>query len=76
MQAACGFEYTSKLQRMFTDMTLSGDINDKFKEYLTTNKVDLDKVDFSILVLTSGSWPLQTQSSSFNLPAEVLDRNR
>ncbi|CAG8616149.1 16965_t:CDS:2, partial [Racocetra fulgida] len=31
-EEACGFEYTSKLQRMFTDMGLSKDLNDQFKE--------------------------------------------
>lgn len=28
-------------------------------------------VDFGILVLTAGSWPLQVQSSSFNVPQEL-----
>ena len=28
---ACGFEYTSKLQRMFQDMSLSKDLNERFK---------------------------------------------
>jgi len=71
LKQACGFEYTSKLQRMFTDMTLSTEINEKFKEHLVTNNATLGKVDFSILVLTAGSWPLQVQSSSFNVPQEL-----
>jgi len=33
-QSACGVEYTSKLQRMFTDMTISADLNTGFKEWL------------------------------------------
>jgi hypothetical protein len=33
-QQACGYEYTSKLQRMFTDMSLSTELNEKFKEWL------------------------------------------
>lgn len=32
LKEACGFEYTSKLQRMLTDMSLSKELNDKFKE--------------------------------------------
>jgi len=71
LKQACGFEYTSKLQRMFTDMTLSTDINDKFKEFLNSKGLELGKVDFSILVLTAGSWPLQTQASNFNIPLEL-----
>lgn len=30
-QQACGFEYTSKLQRMFQDISLSKDMNERFK---------------------------------------------
>lgn len=67
---------------MFTDMTLSSEINDKFKEFLSSKSLDNGKgiylsysahpiVDFSVLVLTAGSWPLQTQASSFNVPLEV-----
>jgi len=70
LKQACGFEYTSKLQRMFTDITLSTDINEKFKEFCTSKGWDT-KVDFSVMVLTAGSWPLQTQSSNFNIPMEL-----
>jgi len=31
----------------------------------------LGRVDFSILVLTAGSWPLQAQPSSFSVPQEL-----
>ncbi|KAJ2997474.1 hypothetical protein HDV02_005515 [Globomyces sp. JEL0801] len=31
LKEACGFEYTSKLQKMFTDMSISKDLNDGFK---------------------------------------------
>ncbi len=31
LKEACGFEYTSKLQKMFTDMGISKDISDQFK---------------------------------------------
>jgi len=56
---------------MFTDMTLSSDMNEKFKEHLSSTNVSLGKIDFNILVLTAGSWPLQAQSSSFNVPQEL-----
>lgn len=32
LRDVCGFEYTSKLQRMFTDMGLSKDLNDQFRD--------------------------------------------
>ena len=37
-QQACGFEYTSKLQRMFQDIGVSKDLNDKFKAHLTNTE--------------------------------------
>lgn len=32
LKDACGFEYTTKLQRMFQDMALCKDLNDSYKE--------------------------------------------
>ncbi|KAJ3219380.1 Cullin-2 [Dinochytrium kinnereticum] len=57
LKNACGFEYTAKLQRMFTDMALSGDVNRHFTSDLAKKGTPLS-IDFSILVLTAGSWPL------------------
>ncbi|EGG13492.1 cullin B [Cavenderia fasciculata] len=72
LKQACGFEYTSKFQRMFTDITLSGETNEEFKRHIDMNNVPMGKVDFSILVLTSGSWSLHSQTSSFNVPQELI----
>ena len=47
---ACGFEYTSKLQRMFQDIGVSKDLNENFKRHLTNSGEPLD-IDFSIQVL-------------------------
>ena len=33
-QQACGFEYTSKLQRMFQDVGVSKDLNEQFRHHL------------------------------------------
>eukprot|EP01132_Coremiostelium_polycephalum_P011565 gene11565-14165_t len=71
LKQACGFEYTSKFQRMFTDITLSTETNEDFKSYLTKNNISIGKIDFSILVLTSGSWSLHSQTSSFIVPQEL-----
>jgi len=67
-QQTCGFEYTSKLQRMFQDIGVSKDLNERFRTHLS-NTTPLD-IDFSIQVLCSGSWPFQ-QSITFRLPVEV-----
>ncbi|MGH0152779.1 UNVERIFIED_CONTAM: hypothetical protein FKN15_039671 [Acipenser sinensis] len=68
LNQACGFEYTSKLQRMFQDIGVSKDLNEQFKKHLS-NSEPLD-LDFSIQVLSSGSWPFQ-QSCTFALPSEL-----
>ncbi|KAF9433534.1 Cullin-2 [Entomortierella beljakovae] len=71
LKNACGVEYTSKLQRMFTDMTISSDLNTGFKEWLQGNELN-NGVDFSILVLTAGSWPVNsTQPLEFQCPDEL-----
>jgi len=38
-QQACGFEYTSKLQRMFQDVGVSKDLNEQFKHHLQNTNV-------------------------------------
>ncbi|CAG8608507.1 6088_t:CDS:10, partial [Dentiscutata heterogama] len=78
LKIACGVEYTSKLQKMFTDITISAEINSKFSEYTKKNNINGKNgspVDFSILVLTAGAWPLtQSSMTEFQLPTE-LERN-
>ncbi|KAH9505432.1 Cullin-1 [Bulinus truncatus] len=69
LKQACGFEYTSKLQRMFQDIGVSKDLNENFRKHLETSKEPVD-IDFSIQVLSSGSWPFQ-QSCTFTLPVEL-----
>ncbi|KAG0042940.1 Cullin-2 [Gryganskiella cystojenkinii] len=71
LKSACGVEYTSKLQRMFTDMTISADLNTGFKEWLQGTNTNIG-VDFGILVLTAGSWPVNsTQPLEFQCPEEL-----
>ncbi|XP_043279047.1 cullin-1 isoform X2 [Venturia canescens] len=69
LKQACGFEYTSKLQRMFQDIGVSKDLNEQFRRHLTNSAEPLD-IDFTIQVLSSGSWPFQ-QSFTFSLPTEL-----
>jgi cullin 1 len=73
LKQACGFEYTSKLQRMFQDIGVSKDLNENFKKHLLNTGGDWTEplaIDFSIQVLSSGSWPFQ-QSCVFSLPSEL-----
>lgn len=36
LKDACGFEFTNKLQRMFTDMSISKDLNEAFQYFQLT----------------------------------------
>ncbi len=74
LKSTCGYEYTSKLQRMFTDMQNSRDLLERFKVWLeekNKEKADLG-VDFSVLVLATGSWPLQPPSTNFLVPKDLM----
>jgi len=84
LKEVCGFEYTNKLQRMFTgersplflfqytetfeDMDLSKDLTDAFKEQ---NHDDID-ISFSIMVLGTSFWPLTPPTHDFIIPSEIL----
>ncbi|KAI8381581.1 Cullin [Radiomyces spectabilis] len=73
LKEACGFEYTSKLQRMLTDMSLSKELNDQFKDRMQQSyETSGPNVDFNILVLGAGQWPLSAPSTPFILPEDVV----
>ncbi|KIY43151.1 Cullin-domain-containing protein [Fistulina hepatica ATCC 64428] len=70
LKEACGFEYTNKLQRMFTDISLSKDLTDSFKERMAQNHGDGD-ISFSIQVLGTNFWPVNPPSHGFTIPPEL-----
>src|SRR5215475_10381734 len=72
LKEACGFEYTNKLQRMFTDMSLSKDLTDSFKERMAQTHDDGNDIAFSIMVLGTNFWPLAPPTHDFLLPPELL----
>lgn len=85
LKDACGFEYTNKLSRMFTDMSLNKDLNSAFRAITAARESDENgsgggggggdsgnKVDFDVAVLGTSYWPLTTPSSDLNVPAELL----
>ncbi|XP_052715029.1 cullin-1-like [Crassostrea angulata] len=72
LKQACGFEYTSKLQRMFQDVSVSKELNDQFRDHLKKTSEEPLDIDFSIQVLSSGSWPFQQSADcTFTLPQEL-----
>ena len=69
VKSECGFQFTSKLEVMFKDMTLSNTINEEFKSHLLNSTKLLDELtDLSVLVLTTGYWPCQNSPPIINLP--------
>eukprot|EP01137_Pigoraptor_chileana_P032706 Opistho-2@22517 len=69
LKQACGYEYTTKLQRMFNDVGLSKDLNDRFQQHVA--KSNPLNVDFNIMVLGTGSWPLNPPTTPFTIPEEL-----
>uniref|UniRef100_A0A4W3HMC9 Cullin 2 n=1 Tax=Callorhinchus milii TaxID=7868 RepID=A0A4W3HMC9_CALMI len=74
LKQACGYEFTSKLHRMYTDMNVSADLNNKFSSTFLRQQdtvIDLG-ISFQIYVLQAGAWPLtQAPSSTFAIPQEL-----
>jgi len=72
LKTECGYQFTSKLEGMFTDMKLSTDTMEGFKNFIRNMEPNpLDNVELNVYVLTTGFWPTQS-SSSCNLPSEIL----
>jgi len=69
LKAECGYQFTSKLEGMFTDMRLSDDLMTSFKEYSNSHPT---QVDLQVTVLTMTFWPLPSIPAKCNLPPEVL----
>ncbi|XP_048487919.1 cullin-2 isoform X1 [Plutella xylostella] len=67
LKAACGYEFTNKLHRMFTDVAVSADLNAKFSAYLAEQRLHSD-TGFTVQVLQAGAWPLGGGASSGGPP--------
>ena len=50
LKSACGFEYTSKLQRMFQDIGVSKDLNENFRKHLESSREPLDSKTYYSLI--------------------------
>jgi cullin 3 len=68
LKTECGYQFTSKLEAMFTDIKTSKDMMDEFRRQSMPDQY----VDMHVNVLTTGSWPQTQQSvSKCNLPREL-----
>jgi len=70
LKTECGYQFTCKLEGMFTDMRLSVDTMTGFKEYIHKLQKPLP-IDLNVHVLTTGFWPTQN-SSNCTLPPDIL----
>ncbi|KAJ9510776.1 hypothetical protein QJQ45_027594 [Haematococcus lacustris] len=69
LKTECGYQFTSKLESMFTDIRTSRDLLLEFKSHLASLHQELP-LDLTVQVLTTGSWPTQP-ASKCNLPREL-----
>ncbi|KAK9510303.1 hypothetical protein O3M35_005117 [Rhynocoris fuscipes] len=69
LKTECGCQFTSKLEGMFKDMTVSNTIMEEFKEHITSSAANLCGVDLSVRVLTTGFWPTNNATLNCNIPA-------
>eukprot|EP00007_Cunea_sp_BSH-02190019_P009730 CAMPEP_0174244780 /NCGR_PEP_ID=MMETSP0417-20130205/36623_1 /TAXON_ID=242541 /ORGANISM="Mayorella sp, Strain BSH-02190019" /LENGTH=756 /DNA_ID=CAMNT_0015324503 /DNA_START=51 /DNA_END=2321 /DNA_ORIENTATION=- len=70
LKEACGFEHTNSLSRMYQDMSVCKDLETSFRSHLEANETRLP-IDFDVLVLTKGIWPLKDAPSPIDLPPQV-----
>jgi len=68
LKTECGCQFTSKLEGMFKDMTLSNTTMDEFKTHTQQSKINLYGVDLFVRVLTTGFWPTQSSTPKCNIP--------
>lgn len=63
MKIELGYSFTSKLEAMFKDMTISVELTDKFKKHVANSDLDQKPVELGVSVLTSRTWPLDGASA-------------
>lgn len=71
LKTECGYQFTSKLEGMFTDMKTSRDTMQGFTAMLAASSEGNEGPTLAVQVLTTGSWPTQT-GARCNLPKEIL----
>ncbi|CAM9533464.1 unnamed protein product [Chrysoparadoxa australica] len=74
LKAECGYQFTSKLEGMFTDMHISKDIMDLYKksEQCTLASSIKPSIELGVAMLTAGYWPTQSVPMC-KLPSQVLN---
>lgn len=68
LKTECGCQFTSKLEGMFRDITVSTTMMEEFKSHVQSSRVNLYGVDLNVRILTTGFWPTQSTPSKCNIP--------
>lgn len=68
LKTECGCQFTSKLEGMFKDMSVSNTIMEEFKTHVNNQQMSLYGVDLTVRILTTGFWPTQAATPNCNIP--------
>uniref|UniRef100_A0A8C5DG41 Cullin-3-like n=1 Tax=Gouania willdenowi TaxID=441366 RepID=A0A8C5DG41_GOUWI len=66
LKTECGCQFTSKLEGMFRDMSISNTTMDEFRQH--TQSTSVSGVDLTVRVLTTGYWPTQSATPKCSIP--------
>mmetsp|Transcript_28727 Transcript_28727/g.88035 ORF Transcript_28727/g.88035 Transcript_28727/m.88035 type:complete len:377 (+) Transcript_28727:146-1276(+) len=69
LKVECGYQFTSKLEGMFTDMRVSADMQENFRA-ARGGSSKVEGIELSVQVLTTGFWPQQI-TAGCNLPSNL-----
>jgi cullin 3 len=68
LKTECGCQFTSKLEGMFKDISVSNTTMEEFKNHVAMNNICLSGVDLHVRILTSGFWPTASTTAKCNIP--------
>ena len=74
LKAECGYQATSRLEGMFTDVHISSELTHKFKSYIRESATKYP--DLYCNVLTNTFWPLTHADSQSHWPDDLLSVTR
>ncbi|XP_043232481.1 cullin-3-like [Amphibalanus amphitrite] len=68
LRTECGCQFTSKLEGMFKDITVSNTIMEEFKQHIQSGGANPFGVDLTVRVLTTGFWPTHSGNIKVEIP--------
>lgn len=69
LKAECGYQFTSKLEGMFKDMTISNDLRNEYKKLPKSDTLDSSnkhEPELNVNILTGIYWPVKTTADSIS----------